>query len=352
MNRFRRLSRGCVGLLVGGLLVTLLLAVAAGCGEEKKATDTKATGKAKGKLYIAVTGSGEPVAGAGPMGYAVIDLETKQVEMINIPESKAPHGIAFTADTKTASNTRGRVATEDPKSIYLGNSTDGSVLKIDLASKKVTKTITGGPGITPKICGMQVGPDGIDYMSSMSDGKLYPLNMQDDTIGSPVVGGGDASSSICGVGWSSDNKYIYLSNMQDKRVPDQGGYVAKLEWPSGKLVKKIENVTKPLPSGALLAHQIEITPDGKYMYVCDSVDGSMVKIDMSTEQVVKTVPVGKDPHSIVFSSDGKTAYIAVRKEPDEKSSSVFVYDVEKDEVIDRIPGLTVPQVCSIILVEK
>lgn len=132
----------------------------AGCGEETKTTDTKSTGKAEGELNIAFTGSGEPVAGTGALGYAVIDFETKQVEMINIPESKAPHSIAFTADTKTTPNTRGRIATDDSQSSYLGYATDGNVLKVDLASKKVTKTITGGSGIEPKMCGMQVGHSG------------------------------------------------------------------------------------------------------------------------------------------------------------------------------------------------
>jgi len=352
MRKFSKTARFWSMAIAASVILSLVLFVAIGCGEEEKKDTTTAapTGKASGKLYVAVTGAGEAVAGAGNMGMAIIDLETKKVEMVNLSESKAPHGIIFTSDTKTAPNTAGKVATEEPKDVYLGNVTDGSVLKVDLATRKVTKTITDKPGI--KVCGMQEGPDGLIYLSSMADGKAYPLDGASDTIGDPILGGAPNTNSICGVGWTRDEKFAYISNMSDSKNPSAAGFVAKYDWPSGTFIKKIDNVTKASPSGAPLAHQAEMTPDGKFLYVMDSVDGSVVKIDTATDQVVKTVPVGKDPHAIVFSSDGKTAYIAVRKEPDEKSSSVFVYDVEKDQVIDRIPGIGAPQVCSLVLWEQ
>ncbi|MFA5810048.1 MAG: YncE family protein [Thermoleophilia bacterium] len=354
MGRSIKSARFWSAVVIAVMVTALLIVVAVGCGDDTttttKTATTKAAGQANGKIYVAVTGSGEATAGTGPMGYAVVDLKTKKVEMVNLPDSKAPHGIIFTADTKTAPRTAGKVTTEQPKGIYIGNATDGSVLKVDLSDNKVTKTITDKPGI--KVCGMQMGPDGLIYLSAMADGKAYPLDGSTDTIGDAKLGGAPNTNSICGVSWTLDNKYVYLSNMSDPKNPTGAGFVAKYEWPSGAFVKRIENVTKPSPTGATLAHQSEMTPDGKYLYVMDSIDGAVVKIDTATDEIVKTVPVGKDPHAMVFSSDGKTGYIAVRKEPDEKSSSIFVYDVEKDQVIDRIPGIPVPQVCSLILWEQ
>ncbi|MFA5810436.1 MAG: hypothetical protein WC935_08940, partial [Thermoleophilia bacterium] len=116
-------------------------------------------------------------------------------------------------------------------------------------------------------------------------------------------------------------------------------------------VSKIDNVTKPSPTGAPMSHQSQTTPNGKWLYVTDGIDGSVVKINMDTEKITKTVPIGKEPHSIIFSADGKTGYLAVRHEPDENSSSIFVYDVEKDTVIDRIPGIKAPLICGIALQE-
>lgn len=353
MDRIKKMSRSWVAALVGGLLVTLLLAVAAGCGEEKQqTTETKAVGKGKGKIYVSVTGTGELKAGTGNMGFAVVDLESKKVDMVNLPDAKAPHGITFAGDTKTAANTRGRVALEDPKSVLLGNAEDGSVLVVDLKSKQSTQTVTAPSTAKLATCGMQMGPDGKTYLSSMADGKVYPFDPKANKFAGDAIGGGDATQSVCGIAWTADGKSAYLSNMFNPNDPSMAGYLAKVEWPSGKLIKKIENVTKASTAGSKpMEHQTEVTPDGKFMYVTDGIDGAVVKIDMTTEQIVKTVPVGKEPHAIVFSSDGKTAYITVRHEPVENESSIFVYDVEKDQVIDRIPGIPAPLACGLVLAE-
>jgi len=336
------------------LLVALLTAVI-GCGDTTTTTSgtTATTAQGKGKVYVAVTGSGELEAGTGNMGMAIVDLDTKAVEMVNLAESKAPHGIIFAPDTQTAPNTRGRFATEEPKTIYLGNADGGSVNVVDLATNKVTKVINAPSGAKLAICGMQKGPDGMIYLSSMGDGKIYQLDATAGTITATAVGGGDVTQSICGIAWSSDGKFAYLSNMFNPNDPTMPGYVAKVEWPSGKLVSKIENVTKASTTGSAtpMAHQTEVTPDGKFMYVTDGLDGAVVKIDLSTDTIVKTIPVGKEPHSIMFSPDGKTAYITVRHEPTQDLSSIFIYDVEKDQVIDRIPGIPAPLACGLIVAQ-
>ena len=334
-------------------MVTLLVVVVAGCGgETKTTTDTKTVGKGKGKIYVAVTGAGELKAGTGNMGLAVVDLETKKVDMINISDSKAPHGMIFTSDTKTAPNTRGRVATEEPKNVLLGNAEDGSVLVIDLKSKQSTQTVAAPSNAKLAICGMQLAPNGNIYLSSMADGKVYPFDGKAYKFAGDGIGGSDATQSVCGIAWTADGKSAYLSNMFNPNDSSMAGYLAKVEWPSGKLIKKIENVTTASTSGSKpMEHQTEVTPDGKFMYVTDGIDGSVVKVDMATEQKIKSVPVGKEPHSIVFSSDGKTAYITVRHEPVENESSIFVYDVEKDQVIDRIPGIPAPLACGLVLAE-
>jgi len=336
-----------------GLLVALLL-MAIGCGDDTTTGTTAATAATtaadEGTVYVAVTGAGELEAGGGNMGYAVIDLATKKVEMVNLTESKAPHGIMFGVNTATAPKTEGRVATEKPKTLLLGNAQDGSVNVIDAATQKVTKTIMPPAGAVLAICGMYKGPDGKIYLTSMGDGKVYLLDEEAGTITDSGVGGGDVSQSICGINWSQDGKIAYLANMFSPDNPTQAGYVAVVEWPSGNLIKKIENVTTPSATGSAtpMAHQTAITPDGKYLYVTDGIDGAVAKVDLDTG-ITKKIPVGKEPHSIVITADGKTAYIVVRHEPVENEGSVFIYDVEKDQVTGRIPGIPAPLSCGIIL---
>ncbi|MBI5870852.1 MAG: YncE family protein [Actinobacteria bacterium] len=353
MNNKIKTVRPWPAIIMAVLLVVLLL-TAIGCGDTDSTTGTPAgktdTTGSGGSIYVAVTGSGELAAGAGNMGYAIIDLATKKVEMVNLSEAKAPHGIIFDAGTATATNTDGRVASETPVTLLLGNAEDGSINVIDAATRKVTKTISAPAGAKLAVCGMAKGPDGKIYLTSMGDGKVYAYDEAAGTVTDTGVGGGDITQSACGINWSLDGKTAYLSNMMNPNDVSKGGYVSVVEWPSGKLIKKIEDVTSASPTGnmAPMAHQTAMTPDGKYLYVTDGIEGALSKVDVATGSVRK-IPVGKEPHSIVITPDGKTAYISVRHEPVEGESSVFIYDVEKDTVTGRIPGIPAPLVCGLIL---
>ncbi len=328
------------------------LSIAAGCGEETTTTAAKTdTVAAGGKVYVAVTGAGE-LSGEGQMGYAVVDLATDEVEMVTVAEAKAPHGIIWDPMTATAPDTSGRVATEMPTSLWLGNAEDGKAIHYDFETKKLMHTATPPTGAKLAICGMELGPDDETvWLASMGDGKMYPLNTSTGTIGEGV-GGAPATTSICGIAWSSDEKFVYVVNMFNPDDPTIPGYVAKLDWPSGQLVSKIENVTAPSPTGAPLAHQAESTPDKKFLYVTDGVEGQVVKIDMTNDQIVKRIDTGYEPHAIVFSADGETAYIAVRGYPDKSGSGVFVMDVATDQITKRISGITQPLICGLVLDES
>lgn len=332
------------------LLVAVLLFAAAGCGDSTSTTGSTDTTDNSGSVYVAVTGSGELEAGTGNMGYAIIDLATKKVEMVNLAEARAPHGIIFDAGTATAASTDGRVAAGTPGTLLLGNAEDGSINVIDAATRKVTKTIIAPEGTKLAICGMAKGQDGRIYLTSMGDGRVYVYDEDAGIVTDTGVGGGDVTQSICGINWSPDGKTAYLSNMMNPNDVSQGGYVSVVAWPSGRLIRKIENVTSASPTGnmAPMAHQAAMTPDGKYLYVADGIDGALSKVDLATGSIRK-IKVGKEPHSIVITADGKTAYISVRHEPVENGSSVFVYDVEKDEVTSRISGIPAPLVCGLIL---
>ncbi len=343
-------------LLIIAALAAVFPLAASGCGSGNPASVASITSPippvpGTGKLYVAVTGTADLQAGNGNMGLAIVDIATRHVEMVNLPEAKAPHGIAFAPGTKTAPGSQGRTALQRPGSILLGDAQDGRVIQVDLSSKSIINTIKPPPGSKLSICGMNTLKGGAIYLSSMADGKLYPLDLNAGRIDPPVAGGDGISSSICSIVWTDSGQAAYLDNMFDPGHPEIAGYLAKIEWPGGKLIKKIEDVTKASPGGEPLSHQMAVTPDGKYIYVADSIDGRLVKIDPSNDKIVKSVPAGKEPRSIVFSADGKIAYISVCHEPVDNESSIFVYDVKKDEVVGRIPGIAAPLVCGIVLAE-
>lgn len=357
MRKFRKTGMWPVALAVM-LVLALMLFVTIGCGDEDEDTDTGTTGETTattaegaGKLYVAVTGAGE-LSAEGEMGYAVIDLATDEVEMVQVDGAQAPHGIIWDPTTATAPDTSGRVATEMPMSLWLGNADGGNAIHYDFDSKTVVATATPPADAALAICGMELGPDGETvWLTSMGDGKLYPLDTTNATVGAGV-GGAPDTTSICGVAWNADATKAYVVNMFNPSDPSIPGYVAVLEWPSGKMISKIDNVTAPSPDGAPLAHQAESTPDKKFLYVTDGVEGQVVKIDMETDEIVSRIDTGYEPHSIVFSADGKTGYIAVRGYPDKDVSGVFVLDTETDEVTKRISGITQPLICGLILAEQ
>ncbi len=55
---------------------------------------------------------------------------------------------------------------------------------------------------------------------------------------------------------------------------------------------------------------VAITPDGKYAYVANSGDGTVVRITTATMLVSGPLPVGDGPAGVAITPDGKYAYVA------------------------------------------
>ena len=73
----------------------------------------------------------------------------------------------------------------------------------------------------------------------------------------------------------------------------------------------------------------------------------MAKIDLTTGKIVSKIQTGGDPHAILMAPDGRWAYVTVRGKPQAKDSSVFVLDLETEQIIDQIPGVG-PRACDVI----
>ena len=73
-----------------------------------------------------------------------------------------------------------------------------------------------------------------------------------------------------------------------------------------------EMVTK-IPVGRM-PHQMAVSPDGKYVAVNNRMANSTSIIDPVSMKEITRVMVGKQPHGIAWSRDGKTLYIAHEKE--------------------------------------
>lgn len=71
-------------------------------------------------------------------------------------------------------------------------------------------------------------------------------------------------------------------------------------------------VTK-IPVGRF-PHQIAVSPDGKYVAVNDRLGNATSIIDPIALKEIARIGVGKQPHGITFSADGKTLFVAHERE--------------------------------------
>lgn len=80
--------------------------------------------------------------------------------------------------------------------------------------------------------------------------------------------------------------------------------------------------------------QVTVTPDQKHAYVTADGRGTVQKIDLAKNQVVKTISIRPDAGSngVSFAAGGKLLLIT-----NSGSSTVSVIDTERDEVVRTIP---------------
>jgi YVTN family beta-propeller protein len=75
------------------------------------------------------------------------------------------------------------------------------------------------------------------------------------------------------------------------------------------------------------AEFIAITPDGRFSYVTNGNDATVIVIALATNTIVATIPVGANPVGIAISPNGKFAYVA-----NQSDGSVSVIDLSTNMV--------------------
>jgi len=94
-------------------------------------------------------------------------------------------------------------------------------------------------------------------------------------------------------------------------------------------------------SGGTSQGGVAVTPDGKYVYITNGINGVAV-IETASNTVVKTVLVGTSPGGVAVTPDGKHVYVA-----NQGSNGVSVIDTASLTVVATVP-VTGPGVISII----
>jgi DNA-binding beta-propeller fold protein YncE len=214
----------------------------------------------------------------------------------------------------------------DRKTLYVGNAADGKVVVVDAATKKTLRVLEG----SRSICGMVWSPDGDSlYLTDMSDGKIHEFKVSSGEVIRTIP----VAERLCGLDFARDRKRAFLGNMVT------GGQVVVLDWETKKVIDKIAVGKMP--------HHVGLSPDGKILYASVGGDGVIAKIDLAAGKIVSKIETGGDPHAILISPDGRRGYVTVRGKPKPRESSVLVLDLETDKIIDQVPGVG-SRVCDLI----
>jgi len=108
-----------------------------------------------------------------------------------------------------------------------------------------------------------------------------------------------------------------------------------------KLGKPYPNVLSPLYKGQALVHGLRYSPERKMLAAVAIGSNSVTLISTETNQVLKTIYVGRSPHEPTFTPDSKQIWTSVRGE-----AYISVIDVDQMAEVKHIPVADGPRMVS------
>ncbi len=166
----------------------------------------------------------------------------------------------------------------------------GRLAKIDIVERKLVGMLRLSKSKMPQ--DIRISPDGK---------RFYVADMKADGL---FVVDGDAFKEIgfipTGVGAhglypSRDGKKLYVANRGSNVIrgkPKGPGSISVVDFATGKI-----EANWPLPGGGS-PDMGNITADGRWLWLSARYDDVVYAIDTTTGEVVKTIPVGKEPHGL------------------------------------------------------
>jgi DNA-binding beta-propeller fold protein YncE len=237
----------------------------------------------RSKKLIAVTNNGQSVQSLqliDPVGEKVID---------SVVVAKSWYGLVFSGDEKK---------------LYASGGHDNWILEYGIEGNKLVLRDSIKLG---KKWPNRIGPAGIAiddarqllYVVTRDDHKLYTIDLATKQVSQTFELGGEAYSCVL----SPDTKELYISCWGCDKL-----YVYDTE-------KK--NIAAEIPVGDN-PNELCLTTKGKYLFVANSNDNSVSRIDIQQRKVVEVLnaalypdaPNGSTTNGLALSKDEKTLYIA------------------------------------------
>lgn len=239
---------------------------------------------------------------------AIIDPTSFKV-LGRVPVGVGPHEVITSADGRLA-----YVANYGTQQV-LGN----SISIIDLAARKELKRVELGPLFRPHGI-VEVG--GKIYFTAEVNRAVARYDPASDRV-DWVMGTGQTATHMLAV--TPDGKRAYTANIASDTVT-----AIELNQPPGP--KQITHI----PVGKN-PEAIDVSPDGRELWVGQNGDGSISIVDTATNKVKETVKVGEVPIRVKFTPDGRRVLIS-----DAKANQLIVLDAATRKEVKRMAADGVP----------
>lgn len=191
---------------------------------------------------------------------------------------------------------------------YVTNSNSTTVTIIDIATNTVIGTITGFDGPS----GMAITPDGnTGYVNnyggpggvgSGNGTTVRVVNLNTNTIVGSAITVGQAPAALA---ITPDGKFVYVINYVDGNPGN--GTISVIRTSDNTVVDTINGLSGPFA--------IAITPDGNFAYITNFGSNNFYPygatasvVDLNTNTIIATIPLGIQPSGIGITPDGKYAY--------------------------------------------
>ena len=350
------------------IFAIVIIVVALGVGLYVRNSRENSTLSLTQKLYVAVEGMGK-VAVINPLTRKV----AKYIDLSGTHDGEAllyaPHNVQVSPNGATVWVTANAGVGHDDHSFLSTKRAraHGTELPFDdvIVIDALTDTIKGRIAIAPEahLAHVELTPDNkFAYVTAQTEGAIYKINAETFLIDKRIeVPAGSEPHGLRispngqrvfvaeskGLGWleTSQDEYATL-RLKGKAI--QAGVT-----PNGEIFGATIYDTKSvaifndtwqvsyvdLPAAAKGPIQMYPTPDSKYFYIADQgyyfgqPEGDTVyKIDVIANSVVKEIKVGRAPHGVVVTPDGKFVYVT-----NLLSGDVSIIDTATDLEVAKIP---------------
>jgi len=208
--------------------------------------------------------------------------------------------------------------TPDGKMLIVSNEDDNMVSFVDIEKDKIIAQIP--TGVEPE--GVTVSPDGkLVYITAEVSEMVHVIDIESrKTLADILVG-------------SRPRRGFFTPDGQEYWVTNEvSGYVSVIDTKTYEEKQRIAFKPPGLREGDITPVGININPNGKTAYVTLGHANRLALVDVATKEVRKYLVVGVRAWNVEFSSDAKNLFVV-----NSGSDDVTVIDAESEEVIKTFP---------------